>query len=96
MPRLCLAVTAVLLVVTSVAVADTSTDWPRWRGPNDNGGAVSGSYPASFDATKHVAWKVALPGKGCSTPIVQDERVIVTAPMDGLDAVLALIAFVRS
>ena len=35
-------------------------------------------------------WKVPLPGKGCSTPVVWDRRIFLTAPVDGQDAVLAL------
>lgn len=35
-------------------------------------------------------WKVPLPGKGCSTPIVWDNHIFVTAPIDGQDSVLAI------
>jgi outer membrane protein assembly factor BamB len=63
-------------------------NWPRWRGPNDNGSSEGGSYPVKWDAQK-VLWKARLPGKGCSTPIVWNERIYLTAPANGLDAVLA-------
>jgi hypothetical protein len=33
-----------------------------------------------------LAWKVALPGKGCSTPIVVGRSVYLTVPVDGSDA----------
>ncbi len=86
MSRTCIPLIAVFLVAQ---LAHAEANWPRWRGPNDNGGAVSGKYPAAFGPKKNVTWKVELPGKGCSTPIVIDGKVIVTAPLDGLDAVLA-------
>lgn len=64
-------------------------DWPHWRGPRDNGSTESGSYPVKWDANTGILWKIALPGKGCSTPIVWDRRIYVTAPVDGQDALLA-------
>ena len=63
-------------------------DWPGWRGPNGNGSIATGEYPTKWDRT-HVAWSVELPGKGSSTPIVGRDRIYLTAPMDGQDAVLA-------
>jgi outer membrane protein assembly factor BamB len=36
-----------------------------------------------------VLWKAPLPGKGCSTPAIWDQRIYLTAPVDGLDGVLA-------
>ena len=40
-----------------------------------------------FSATKYL-WRTQLPGKGCSTPICLDERIYLTAPVDGRDALL--------
>jgi outer membrane protein assembly factor BamB len=77
-----------LLLAGSVAVAEAQSDWPRWRGPRDNGSTESGEYPVKWDAGS-VLWKAPLPGKGCSTPIVWDQRIYLTAPVEGKDAVLA-------
>lgn len=70
------------------AAADDPGNWPRWRGPRDNGSVAQGSYPVKWDAT-NVLWKTALPGKGCSTPVVWAQRIFLTAPVNGLDAALA-------
>jgi hypothetical protein len=77
-----------LLLAGSVATAEVQTNWPRWRGPRDNGSTEIGTYPVRWDA-KRVLWKAPLPGKGCSTPIVWEQRIYLTAPKHGLDAVLA-------
>lgn len=77
------------LLSASVAFAETNANWPRWRGPRDNGSNESGSYPVQWDSTTNVLWKAPLPGKGCSTPIVWNERIYVTAPMEGQDSLLA-------
>lgn len=71
------------------AVAADTANWPQWRGPRDSGSTlVSGRLPAKLDAAK-VRWTAALPGKGCSTPIVWDGRIYLTAPVDGRDTVHA-------
>ena len=75
------------LVVSLGAVGPS--DWPQWRGSRGEGSTESGTYPVQWDADQ-VLWKVPLPGKGCSTPIVWDQRVYVTAPSHGLDALLAI------
>ncbi|HMP82342.1 MAG TPA: PQQ-binding-like beta-propeller repeat protein [Verrucomicrobiota bacterium] len=80
------------LVLAAIALFHLSlfaADWPHWRGPKDDGAALPGNYPVKWSDTENVLWKVALPGKGCSTPAVWKKQIIVTAPVDGEDAVLA-------
>src|SRR5687767_7542564 len=64
-------------------------DWPAWRGPAASGSTTGGEYPTRW-SPEDAAWKVALPGKGVSTPIVWRDRIYLTTPADGQDAVLAL------
>src|SRR5688572_28616757 len=62
-------------------------DWRSWRGPLGYGSTEQGNYPVQFNATKYL-WRTQLPGRGCSTPIWLDERIYLTAPVDGRDALL--------
>ena len=73
------------------ARAGATADWPRWRGPADNGSTeAAGEFPVKWDANSNgLLWKVKLPGKGCSTPIVWHDRIYVTAPVGREDALLA-------
>ncbi len=64
-------------------------DWPAWRGPGATGGTATGEYPTRW-TVEAAAWKVALPGKGASTPVVWRGRIYLTTPAEGQDAVLAL------
>lgn len=64
--------------------------WPEWRGPGSSGSTGLGAYPVKWNATENIVWSYELPGRGFSTPIVWDDRIIVTAPIDGKDAVLFL------
>ena len=53
-------------------------DWPQWRGPLGTGAAPNADPPVEWSETKNVRWKVALPGKGHSTPIVWGDRIFLT------------------
>lgn len=64
-------------------------DWPAWRGPTGSGSIATGEYPTRW-SPDDAAWKVDLPGKGVSTPVVWRDRIYLTTPADGQDAVLAL------
>ncbi len=70
------------------ARADEIANWPSWRGSNGHGSVDSGSFPVQFSGEKY-RWRVKLPGKGCSTPIVLDEKIVLTCPSEGNDAVMA-------
>ncbi|MCI0461982.1 MAG: PQQ-like beta-propeller repeat protein [Gemmataceae bacterium] len=51
--------------------------WHQWRGPLATGMAPKGNPPLKWDEQTNVRWKVALPGKGSSTPVVWGDRVFV-------------------
>ena len=76
-----------LIITTQSAAADIN--WPRWRGPNNNGSITSGNYPVKWDLEK-VLWKIEVPGKGFSTPIVWDKKIYLTTGSKDLDTVLAV------
>ncbi len=52
--------------------------WPQWRGPHATGVAPFGDPPVEWSEDRNVKWKVAIPGKGSSSPIVWGDRVFVT------------------
>jgi outer membrane protein assembly factor BamB len=63
-------------------------NWPSWRGPSHAGSRTGENYPTKW-APDNVTWKVDLPGKGASCPIVWENRIYVTSPDSGSDSVLA-------
>jgi outer membrane protein assembly factor BamB len=74
---------------SGLASANAQSDWPRWRGPHDIGSTEVGTYPVKFDG-RTTRWRAPLPGKGCSTPIVLNRIIYLTAPVNGKDALLAI------
>ncbi len=62
-------------------------NWPAWRGAGGNG--ASTGKPPPLDLEGKLLWKAELPGRGCSTPIIWDDRVYVTCPIGEKDGLLA-------
>lgn len=66
-------------VSASLAVAeDVENNWHQWRGPHANGSSLTADPPTKWSATKNVAWKVAVPGKGSGSPVIWGDRIYVT------------------
>ena len=67
-------------------------NWPQWRGPHANGIADRGNYPATFSLSEDLLWKAKLPGAGGSTPVVWEDKIILTSGVgegeEGQDGVL--------
>jgi outer membrane protein assembly factor BamB len=49
--------------------------WPQWRGPHASGVSKTASPPLQWSETKNVRWKVEIPGRGSSSPVVWGDRV---------------------
>lgn len=64
-------------------------NWPAWRGEDATGSTDSGNYPTELNLKKNLLWKASLPDKGCSTPIVWQDSIFLTCPIDGKDGVLS-------
>lgn len=58
-------------------------NWPAWRGPAGDGVCDEPNLPVQFGPSENVTWKTPLPEPGNSTPVVWDQRVFVTCPIDG-------------
>jgi outer membrane protein assembly factor BamB len=61
--------------LASPAVAD---NWPQWRGPQLNGVSGEANLPLRWTQQENVAWKLPLPGRSGSTPIVWGDRVFLS------------------
>ena len=52
--------------------------WGQWRGPLGTGVAPKADPPIEWSETKNIRWKISLPGRGHSTPVIWGERVFLT------------------
>ncbi|MFO0917709.1 MAG: PQQ-binding-like beta-propeller repeat protein [Planctomycetaceae bacterium] len=64
-------------VLLGLISAGQAENWPHWRGPTGNG-VGSGAPPVEWSMTKNVRWKVPLPRRENSSPIVWDQQVFIT------------------
>ncbi len=65
---------ALTLLTTSIGWAD----WPQFRGPNSSG-VATGQTPPHELTEGQIRWKMDLPGRGLSSPIVIGNKVFLTA-----------------
>lgn len=71
-------VIALVALAATTRGADLESHWPQWRGPLATGVAPSADPPIEWGEDRNVRWKVELPGKGHSTPIVHGDRIFLT------------------
>jgi outer membrane protein assembly factor BamB len=63
---------------------DAMKYWPFWRGPYGQGVVEGTGYPDTWSDTKNILWRVQVPGRGHSSPIVWADRLfLTTAAEDG-------------
>jgi hypothetical protein len=70
---------AMIVVLAGLARAE---EWPSWRGPRGDGTSTEAGVPIRWSAGENIAWKVPIPGKGHSSPIVWGDRVFVTTCLE--------------
>src|SRR5829696_7530975 len=75
--KLFVAMLLALFLVNAYAAAEVR-NWPLFRGPGALGVADNPNLPDRWSTNENVAWKIEVPGRGWSAPIVWGERVFVT------------------
>ncbi len=70
--------TLAIISMFSIQAPLQAENWGHWRGPTGNGNALNAKPPIEWSATKNVKWKVAIPGRGSSSPVIWEDRVFVT------------------
>jgi len=85
---------AALASVPIRALTAVAQDWRQFRGPTGQGIADATGLATEWDAVKNVAWKVTVPGRGWSSPILAHGRAwLTTAVTDRRDVSLRLLSF---
>jgi len=84
----------VLCAVTSHLRPPTFDQWPQFRGVDGQGHSDEKGLPLEWSETKNIAWKVPVPGRGWSSPVIAAGRVwLTTATPAKRDTSLRLMAF---
>lgn len=75
-------VIALMAMPTAALWAERAEDWPEFRGPSGQGASEATEVPVSWSVKNGVAWKKELPGKGWSSPVIVDGKVVLTASQE--------------
>ncbi|MFM1769073.1 MAG: hypothetical protein RJA22_1602 [Verrucomicrobiota bacterium] len=82
-PRSPLPCALLLLAAFTVAGAGANApsdtrSWPQFRGPDALGHGAHPGLPDRWGTNQNVAWRIEVPGRGWSSPVVQGNRVFLT------------------
>jgi outer membrane protein assembly factor BamB len=78
--RLC--PTVILAVILAAGHAAAEQDWPQFRGPRGDGTSLARNVPLTWNESNNIAWKVAVTGRGRSSPVVMEDRVWLTTALE--------------
>src|SRR6267143_1010825 len=67
-----------LLPALAVALSALGSNWPQWRGPEGTGVSTETNLPLHWGMNENIRWRVPLPDRGNSTPILWGTKVFVT------------------
>jgi outer membrane protein assembly factor BamB len=70
------------LVIGLVAAPAAGQDWPEFRGPTGQGTTAETGFPVEWSDARNVRWRVPVPGRGWSSPVVAGDRTWVTTAVD--------------
>lgn len=72
------------------AGSSAGDSWPQFRGPTGQGLSDSVGLPVSWGEKDNIAWKVPVPGRGWSSPVVLGGQIWLTTALDEGRSVRAL------
>jgi len=65
------------LAAPPLLTSNTPQDWSTWRGPN-GAGVAEGKAPEEWAEGKNIGWKIAIEGRGVSTPVIWGDKLFLT------------------
>ena len=81
---------ATTLLITASTLAGAAENWPAWRGAGGSGICRERKLPLRWSTNENVRWRVALPDRGNSTPIIWGARVFITQAVRNRRTVMCL------
>lgn len=80
-------------VTLTLTFALFAADWAQFKGPNASGVSTEKNLPTEWGKDKGLKWKVKLPARGVSSPVVFGDRVYVTCSSGNRDDRLHVLCF---
>jgi hypothetical protein len=84
------------LVALAFTVVSADGNWPQFRGAQAGVAADDASLPDAWGPSQNIAWKIDVPGRSWSSPVVWGDHVFVTTAINTVEteALLATSAYV--
>ena len=79
-----------LLGCMLLAQSTQAANWPQWRGPNFNGFTDESNLPERWSKTENLAWTKDLPGSSAATPVIWEDKVLVSSTDETNQTLLAI------
>src|SRR6187401_759430 len=76
-----LGITVVALASLGTSAPAAEGNWPRWRGPLQDGHSAETDLPVKWSA-ENILWKSDLPGSGQSSPVIWVDKIFLTSYLD--------------
>jgi len=73
---------ALFAAMLANAVASAELNWPQFRGPRGDGSSLATGVPVRWSETDNIAWKVPIPGRGRSSPVVLGDHLWLTLAVE--------------
>lgn len=67
------------LLYAFLSVFGSAKEWTKFRGPSGDGHVTVKSIPLKWSETENVKWKVSVPGKGWSSPVISADKIYLTS-----------------
>jgi outer membrane protein assembly factor BamB len=68
-------------MLTFAAPLFAADEWPQFQGPRADGHSSATGLPVTWSETENVAWKVAMPGSGHSSPVISGNEIWLTTAL---------------
>ena len=78
------------LILSAHIVAGAGDNWPQFRGARAGVAADDPALPDTWSATENIVWKIDVPGRGWSSPIVWGDHVFISSAVNTKEAEAAL------
>jgi len=72
----------IVILFLPLATRARAENWTEFRGPTGQGHSRERGLPLTWSETENVAWKVPIPGRGWSSPVLVDDQIWLTTAMD--------------
>ncbi len=83
----------VFILTVTLTVTLQAGDWSQFRGPNGAGISEEKNLPTEWSKTKGIKWKMPLPGRGPSSPVVVGDKLYITCSSGTRDDRLHVLCF---